>query len=158
MVLLGRSGVIALGLFVLGAALAACPALENPYLPYPDLSLSDYSGDIQPIVDRSCSSLGCHGDHNRRLTFYSVDFLRADPLAVGDPLDPDALTPREELWNYEGLRTRLVDETDAATSLLVLKCIDPELGGIPHGDGIIVWDDLGDPDYEAFVGWIEEGL
>ena len=160
MVLHGRSGPIAAGLLALVAiaALAACADLENSYLPYPDLDFEQYRGVIQPIVTSSCSSLGCHGDHNRRLTFYAVDFLRAEPKAVGEPLDPDDLTAGEQMWNYNGLRTRLLDETDAASSRLVLKCIDPELGGIVHGDGLIVWDDLEDRDYLEFVAWIEAGL
>lgn len=160
MVLLGRSGPITLGLLALLAcvALAACPGPDNPYVPYPELDFNQYPVVVQPVIDRSCSSLGCHGDHNRRLTFYSVDFLRAEPLATGQPLDPYALSTGEELWNYNGLRTRLLDETDAEGSRLVLKCIDPELGGILHGDDVIVWDDLEDPDYRTLVDWIEAGL
>lgn len=140
------------------AALVACPPLDNPYLPYPEPDFNLYLGTVQPIVDRSCASLGCHGDHRRRLTFYSVDYLRAEPKAVGDPLDPDQLTSEEILWNYESLRTRLIDETDAATSRLVLKCVDPDLGGIEHGDRVIVWADLTNRDYQEFVRWIETGL
>ena len=81
-----------------------------------------------------------------------------EPEEPAEPLDPDDLTAGEQMWNYNGLRTRLLDETDAASSRLVLKCIDPELGGIVHGDGLIVWDDLEDRDYLEFVAWIEAGL
>jgi hypothetical protein len=139
-------------------ALAGCPELDDPYLPYPEPDFQLYVGEIQPIVDQSCSSLGCHGVHDRRLTLYSVDFLRAEPRSVGEPLEMDRLSAGELAWNYDGLRLRMLDEPDAEDSRLVLKCLDPELGGIPHGDGVIVWEDREDRDYLDFVDWLETGL
>jgi hypothetical protein len=102
--------------------------------------------------------MGCHGDPRRALTLYSVGYLRAQPPSPGTPLDPDRLTAGELLWNYDALRMRLIDETSADDSVLLLKCLDPAQGGIDHADGTIVWDSPDDPDYVAFRDWIEGGL
>ena len=152
----------ALGVVMLVACalvpLMGCPGPDNPYLPYPEPDFVQYQSTVQPIVDRSCSNLGCHGESDRRLTFYSVDFLRAEPTVPGTPLDSDMLTLAEIAWNYDSLRARLIDEESADGAHLLLKNLDPEAGGIVHADGFVVFATVDDPDYVALRDWIETGL
>ena len=139
-------------------ALSGCPGPDNPYLPYPEPDYDEYVANVQPIVERSCSNLGCHGDLGRRLTFYTVEYLRAEPAVPGAPLDPDRLTTAELGWNYDSLRARLIDEESADEARVLLKNLDPEAGGIVHADGEVVWYATDAPDYVAFRAWIETGL
>jgi len=138
-------------------ALAACPTLDNPFLPLPEPSYDEYVAYVQPIVGESCASLGCHGANDRTLTLYATDYLRAT-TPPGTPLDPDHLTPGELRWNYDGMRMRLVDETSADTAVLLLKNLDPAEGGIEHGDGLVVFESREDPDFQTLRDWIEGGL
>ena len=144
---------------LLGAlVLVACPGPENPYLPYPEPDFGSFSASVQPVLERSCSSLGCHGDANRRLTLYSIEYLPAEPAVDGTPLDPDELSLAELGWNYDSMRARLVDEESADDARLLLKCLDPEAGGIVHADGVVVFYSVDEPDYVALRDWIETGL
>lgn len=137
---------------------SACPDVVNPALPYPEPDFELYAAEVQPVVRAQCASLGCHGDLNRTLTLYAVGYLRAEPQFAGTPLAEYELTDAELAWNHEAMRMRLLDAATPETSRLVLKCIDPALGGHLHADGIVVFEDLEDPDYEALVAWIATGL
>jgi hypothetical protein len=144
---------------ILGAAtvlLSGCE-LDNSYRPYPEPGFDTYIVSVQPIVSESCASLGCHGTYDRRLTLFAEDYLRGEAAVTGTPLE-DRLTEAELAWNYDGMRMRLVDEDDADTSFLLLKCLDPEQGGIRHAGDAVVFDSVDDPDYRTLRDWIEEGL
>lgn len=138
--------------------LAACPPLQNDYLPFPDADYDRFVGEVQPIARQSCATLGCHGNPSRTLTIYSVDQLRAPPSTPGIPVDPDALSPAELQWNYDAFRLRLIDETSAQDAILLLKCLDPALGGIEHADGTVVFESRDDPDFQTLQDWIATGL
>lgn len=144
------------------AALAAalvggCAPLDNPYLPYPEPDFGEFVADVQPVVEESCASLGCHGNDQRQLSLYAVDYMRATQSA-GAPIDVERLGDDELFWNYDALRMRLLDETDAEQSYLLLKCLDPELGGIRHDGGMVVFSSREDPGFLALWAWIEGGL
>lgn len=139
-------------------ALPGCPGPANPYLPYPEPDYEQFKAVVQPILERSCSNLGCHGDANRRLTLYSVEYLRAEPAVPGTPFDPDSLEEAEKAWNYDSIRARLIDTVSADTARVLLKNLDPAAGGIVHADGEIVFFATDEPDYVALRDWIETGL
>jgi hypothetical protein len=143
---------------LLSVLLTACPGPENAYLPYPEPDFNEYQSAVQPIVRDSCGLLGCHGDPDRTLTLYAVDRLRAEASVGGAALDPDVLSDVELQWNYDAFRMRLLDETTAAESRLLLKCLDPAVGGIVHADDTVVFESRDDPGYVALETWIEGGL
>lgn len=156
---LGRRRLLAVApAALLFASLIGCPGPDNPYRPYPEPDFDQFVSEVQPVLARSCSNLGCHGDPDRRLTLYSVEYLRAEPAVPGSPLDSDRLAAAELGWNFDSMRARLIDEVDADEARLLLKCLDPEVGGIEHAEGEVVWTSADEPDYVALRDWIETGL
>jgi len=141
-----------------GLLLGGCPGPDNPYGPYPEPDYDEFVGAIQPILEASCSNLGCHGDPDRRLTLYSTAYLRAEPAVPGTALDADRLSLAELGWNYDSVRARLIDEEVADEARLLLKCLDPAEGGIEHADGEVVFATPEEPGYVALRDWIETGL
>lgn len=139
-------------------ALTGCPPVDNPYRLFPEPDYAQFEVEIQPLVRENCAYLGCHGDHQRSLTLYAVDYLRAVPSVEGQAVEEDALTDSELFWNYDALRIRLADETSAEDSRLLLKCLDPALGGIDHADGEVIFEDLDDPGYQSLKDWIAGAL
>ena len=138
-------------------SLAGCPELDNPYRELPEADYEDFVAEVQPVVRGRCAFLGCHGNEDLALTLYAVGFLRATPLFEDQPLDEIALSEAELAWNYDALRMRLHDEADPARSRLLLKCLDPDKGGIAHA-GVVVFEDERDPDYQILLRWIGDAL
>lgn len=157
-IVLRAAGPLVLGGLLGALLLVGCPGPENPYRPFPEPDFEDFEVRVQPILERSCSNLGCHGDANRRLTLYSVEYLRAQPAVPGTPLDPEELSPAEVGWNYDSLRAQLIDVESADEAPLLLKCLDPEVGGIVHADNAVVYYSTDEPDYVTLRDWIETGL
>lgn len=48
----------------------------------PALDLNFYKCRVEPILDRSCASIGCHGDLNRPLRIYARARLRRDEMVT----------------------------------------------------------------------------
>lgn len=140
---------------VLTVALFGCEALDNPYAPYPEPSFNEFVTSVQPIVRKSCAYLACHGTLERSLSVYAVGFLRAPPPFAGTSLDEHQLTDEELAWNFDSLRVRAADGSEAAESALLLKCLDPVAGGIEHADGLVIFEDRSHPDYQSFELWVE---
>ena len=143
---------------VAASVAVGCPALDNPYRPFPAPSFRAFTDDVQPLLRRDCAALGCHGSPDRTLTLYAVGFLRAPPPFAGEPLDETRLTEAELRWNYDELRIRLLGETAPDDARLLLKCLDPAAGGIEHADGVVVYESRRDPGFRTLRDWIAEGL
>jgi len=139
------------------AGVSACGPLDNPYRPFPEPDYSQYVARVQPIVARRCSALGCHGSYDRTLTLFALDMLRAEAIFSGEPLDETKLTDAELVANYDAMRIRLLDVKDADESSLLLKCLDPDKGGVEHSD-VVVFESTNVPDYQTLRTWIETGL
>ena len=142
-------------LLILGYTLGGCTEVDNPYRPFPEPDFESYVADVQPIVRTQCAFLPCHGSPDRPLTLYAVGFLRAKSSFSGAPLDEHTLTESERAWNYDAMRMRLLDERSADESQLLLKCLDPDEGGIYHGDGVVVFPNRRSPGYRKLAAWIE---
>ena len=130
------------------ACLGGCPEVTNPYRPWPEPDYEQYVGSIQPIVTNRCAFTACHGTADRALSLFGVGFLRAPPEQPGTPLNEEQLTEQELAWNYDALRIRLGED-------LLLKCLDPALGGIRHASGFVIFTSTTEPDYVALSRWIE---
>ncbi len=142
----------------MAVSLTGCPVMDNEYLPYPQPNFDEYEVRVQPIMNKSCANLGCHGTHDISLTLYAPGYLRAKPTSPMTPIDPDYLSYDELLWNYDALAMRILDEESADECRLLLKCLDPKVGGIEHADGTVVWQTMKDEDLQIFKEWIEGGL
>ena len=141
----------------LGAA-SACASVDDPYTPFPGPDFSAFVTKVQPVLASHCASPACHGDTGRSLTLYAVDYLRAPPAFSDTPLDEKHLTDAELAWNYDALRIRMRGEKSAASSKLLLKCLDPNKGGIRHATGIVIFPNIEEPEYKILRDWISGGL
>ena len=150
-------GSLGLWLLLLVSA-TGCPSVNDPYAPFPVPNFVDFVTKVQPVIGRHCASAACHGSVGRSLTFYAVDYLRAPPAFSDTPLDEKHLTDAELAWNYDALRMRIRGETSADQSRLLLKTLDPKLGGIRHGDGFVIFADRNQPDFKTLHDWIAGGL
>ena len=147
-----------LTLFALVLTTTACPSVADPYAPLPMPDYNKFVSEIQPLVGQHCAFAGCHGAVGRSLTLYAVDYLRAPPEFSDKPLDEKRLTDAELSWNFDAMRMRMRSATKADTSELALKCLDPQVGGIRHASGVVVFADRSDPDYQTLVAWIAGGI
>lgn len=138
--------------------LSGCPSVPDPYVPMPMPDYNLFVTDIQPFVSRGCAFGGCHGTLGDSLTLYAVDYLRAPQEFSNTPLDEKRLTDAEMTWNFDALRARLRGAPSAEKSELVLKCLDPALGGIRHGKDVVIFSDRSDPMYKKLVAWVSGGL
>lgn len=117
-----------------------------------------FSSEVQPVLRRHCAFLGCHGREGMRLVIYAPDFLRlVDPAGDVDParppLDETALSAWETDQNRRSLAAR-VDDGDPWRTTLVRVQLPPGEGGLPHGDGVVVFTRREDPDLSALARWI----
>ena len=139
-------------------ALAACPVVDNPHRVYPEPDYDDFVVEIQPMLTAQCASNGCHGSPDRPLTLYAVGYLRAEPEFPETPLWEHELTAGELAWNYDALRIRMLGAAEADDAKLLLKCLDPAIGGISHAGDLVIFETRDHPEYVKLRDWIEGGL
>lgn len=140
------------------ACASACASVDDPYTPFPVPDFSAFVTKVQPVLASHCASPACHGEKDRSLSLYAVDYLRAPPAFSDTPLDEKYLTDAELAWNYDALRIRIRGEKSASSSKLLLKCLDPKKGGIRHATGIVIFPDIEEPEYKVLRDWISGGI
>ncbi len=159
-------------LIPLFALLAACPANDPSNgvqtLVPPDQFL-DYNGfvcDVQPVLIRRCSYLGCHGQASHALRVFSVGKLRK--AGIGSKADRDApLTADEVELNFESAagvvyatsaNDRDPSQPAVTRNPLLYKPLAARFGGGEH-HGVAVFPQFGyaqatdDPDFLSLVRW-----
>lgn len=88
-------------------ALAGCPAPDNSHglvTTSPPSTLLDYNEfvcEVQPVLVRRCSFLGCHGNPDHALRIYSPGKLRLDDTSASRADRDKKLTPLEVQRNFE---------------------------------------------------------
>ncbi len=112
--------------------LAGCVPDES--VPRPEGDPDVFDAEILPILRGACAE-ACHDDLDR-------------PLAL-IPGDPRATQRRVEGF--------LVDVEDPLDSLLLLKPLDPELGGIEH-EGGVQFEDCENHACRAIYAWALDAL
>lgn len=144
----------------------------------PALDFDYYKCQVEPIFDRGCSQLGCHGAENgRALRTYSRGRLRItgetwyEPncLSTGQPRQSEDCTgsiecvcwsiphsPAEWRKNYDAARGFGLQNDgtpwavgDLADSELLIQ---PVYGGKPHANVHLF--NAGDADYNTILGWL----
>jgi len=134
------------------AALSACvqQGLEEE-LELPELDVSYFRCDVEPVLIKRCSFEACHGTDERPFRVYAPHRLRLDGLA-GSPL-----TEAEHRANYD--KALGFAGADGAPPLLMLKGLAVEAGGYFHrgaelyggGDAFLAAED---PGYQTIATWI----
>ncbi len=96
-------------LLVLLAACASTPSTGS--LPVAELDLPTYANDVQPVVERRCGSVDCHGTLPRGLRVYGKNSLRLANDA-GDVVGTGATTPEEARTTYQSILGLEPEKTD----------------------------------------------
>lgn len=122
--------------------------------PLATLDESFYRCRVQPIFDRSCSQLACHGTEDRPLRTYSRVKWRMNPLWRGTHNSGGNAALTAEEWCRNFSSARLFAEGDAASSQLLTQPLSPTLGGLAHA-GYTLFYDTSDPDYQTIRQWLE---
>jgi hypothetical protein len=153
-------------------AVAGCPAPDNAHglvttgLPATLLDYNEFVCEVQPVLIRRCSFLGCHGNADHALRIYSPGKLRLVDSATTVRNDRDAkLSAAEVMLNFESATGTVYDAQpidrqfpDDRTPILV-KPTRAEFGGSEHhGVGIFpvypAPDLAHDADYAALAAWV----
>ncbi len=130
--------------------LVACLTMPEEQV-LPPLSKELYASEVQGVLGPSCAAPGCHGDPTRPLELFEPGWHRADPdrRFLNEDLDEDELQA-----NFE--RARAFVAPDPEQSLLLLKALEPERGGVAHDPGPS-WLDTDEPDYQTVLFWAAGG-
>jgi hypothetical protein len=120
----------------------ACGGPDPGSIDLPAPSFTRFAQEVEPVVERRCSSPACHGDAARPFALYAPLRRRLDParLFLGEPCTPD-----EVRRNWEATRGFLPE-------LLLCKPLDEP--GCRHGGGA-VFASGADPEYLRLVEWAE---
>lgn len=104
--------------FLAGAVLAlvACAAQPDdaaePRLVVADIDPAAYATAVQPVVERKCGSLDCHGHTARGLRVYGQNGLRIANTAGRTPGE-GATTPEEARATYQSILALQPEKTNA---------------------------------------------
>jgi len=106
---------------------------------------------VEPILQRECSYLGCHGREGMPLRLYGVGALR---LEEGKTSAGRArpLSDGEQHANFLSALGQSF-HTPAPRNQLVLKGLPSRAGGYAHVGGVI-WSGLDDPRVQIILGWL----
>ncbi len=126
--------------------LAGCGS-EPPDGAFVDGDPALYATEVQPIVERRCSLLHCHGNDRLTLTFYAVGLLRwRDPNGPTELIE-DQVTETELEHNRQALASRAGPQDPGGTAV-VRRMRPVDAGGLPHAD-VVVFESRDDPELEV---------
>jgi hypothetical protein len=146
-----------------------CKPPEGP-VTLPALDLPYFQCNVQPILDRGCSMMGCHGtDEGRAFRVYSRGRLRNSEIVdrvdsclqtgtvdlqeagSGTVMCEGWLPHTEAEWrkNFDSARSFMLDVAAPEQSELLLQ---PVVGGRPHV-GVHLFTES-DPDYQTIRAWL----
>lgn len=110
--------------------------------------------NVQPVWDRSCSALGCHGDARRPFHVFTRNRMRLD----GTNTERNRVLSQQEMdHNFNNSVGFATSDPDA--SWLLRKPLDPEAGGFFHFgkelfEGDDVWTSDEDKEYATVRAWL----
>jgi len=140
---------------------------EGPVM-LPNLDMDFYKCKVEPILDRGCAMMGCHGtEQGRAYKLYARGRLRHSELVDGICLDTGQkinltagngtvmcygwLPHTDTEWqsNYDNARFFMVGVSDPNQSELLMQ---PKVGGKAHA-GVHIFKQ-GDADYATIASWL----
>ncbi len=150
----------------------ATPPVESAALP--PLDKDYFACNVEPIFDRGCAFLGCHGTETGRLfQVYARGRLRNNenvPQVSTCPVGPQTVnlqqmgtgtimcvgwsphTATEWQKNYDNARSFMVGLSSAEVDSCDLLA-QPVVGGKAH-TGVHLFKDKNDPDYQTLAKWL----
>jgi hypothetical protein len=158
--------------FAFVVALAGCPAPDNSHgivstgLPSQLLDYNEFVCEVQPVLIRRCSFLGCHGNADHALRVYSPGKLRLNDTAMATRTARDSmLTPDEVFRNFESATGTVYfaqpsdrQSPDDRVPILVKPTRAAFGGAEHHGVGIFpvygAADLQHDAEYQALASWV----
>jgi hypothetical protein len=158
--------------FVILLALPGCPAPDNTHglvTTAPPAQLLDYNEfvcEVQPVLIKRCSFLGCHGNADHALRVYSAGKLRLVDSALATRESRDAkLSADEVMRNFESATgtayfAQPIDRQFPDDRVpILMKPTRAKFGGSEHhGVGIFpaypAPDLAHDADYAALAAWV----
>lgn len=108
----------------------------------------------QPVIQRRCAFLGCHGRPDLPLRLFAVDYARIPTGGPGVALDVRNLSSEELTRNQSALAVRVDGRATNATTLLRKVCATA-IGGEAHATGDVIFTSRSDPDYQALCAWAQ---
>lgn len=143
---------------------------EGP-IPLPALDMDYYKCKVEPIFDRGCAMMGCHGtapnDNTRAYRIFARGRRRNSEQVVAMCLDSGmqnlnkgdgtvmcygwrAHTDAEWQANFDSARAFMLGLNDPDQSELLRQ---PVVGGKAH-TGVHLWASKNDPDYQTVRAWL----
>src|SRR5207237_583328 len=109
--------------------------------------------EVQPILDRKCAFLACHGNRQQPLRLYSMGKLRSIENPTLEQRSNTPLTDDERAANYESTRAIALSTVTQGQSfsLLILKPLDTSGNGAAHVGGRLF--DPEAPDLLTLLAW-----
>jgi hypothetical protein len=137
------------------AGLAGCGG-DNPVVTLPALDRQTFDCTVQPILDKKCAYLACHGNASQPLRIYSIGKLRLqdNPTLAQRSFTP--LSEDERQANYQRAVSIGLSTGVGASSLFVQKPLNLSGGGLTHVGGQL-FSGFTDPDYMTLLFWISGG-
>jgi hypothetical protein len=156
---------------VISVVLVGCPAPDNSHglvTTAPPAQLLDYNEfvcEVQPVLVRHCSFLGCHGNADHALRIYSPGKLRLDGSAVTREARDGMLSADEVERNFESATGTVYfaqpsdrQNPDDHVPILVKPARASVGGAEHHGVGIFpvypAQDLQHDAEYTVLAAWV----
>jgi len=138
-------------------ALVSCTTVQNAAVTDPSTTLDEtvFRCNVEPILARQCSYLGCHGNAGTALRVYTPGKLRAAPPANIDESEA-ALSDDEQHGNFTSAAGFSLPDASPGANLLLLKPLPESFGGREHLGGAI-FTSTDDPQFVAIYRWLTGG-
>ena len=135
---------------VVMVAATGCAVGEDP-TPATHVDIAFFECQVQPILDRGCAFVACHGDPARPFFVYSMSKTRQ----AGDALLGESLTDKELCANF--YRARALAVEPAAASQLITKPTTLDGRYSQYHEGNYLFEPDG-PEVRCLTAWMEGAL
>jgi len=137
--------------------IAACTTVANEPATDPSRTLDEtvFRCNVEPILARQCSYLGCHGNAGTALRVFTPGKLRATTPANIDQSEA-MLSDAEQHGNFTSAAGFSLPDSSPGANLLLLKSLPQSLGGYEHLGGAI-FTSTEDPQFVAIYRWLTGG-
>ena len=146
-----QKDVVAFALSLLVISCAAPNLVQSDPEALAALDEAAFRCNVQPILQRDCSYLGCHGREGMPLRLYGIGALRLDTKNT-TASRAQALSDAELHANFLSAQGQSF-HTPPERNQLVLKSLPSAAGGYAHVGGAI-WSGMDDPRVQTLLQWL----
>lgn len=112
------------------------------------LDAAAFEAHVWPLFEAQCAQPSCHGSAERSFTLYGPRALRLGGLGPLAPISAEELSA-----DHQAAYRLLEGLDDPLRSILLLKPLRPEAGGLVHEGGSQFYD-RSDPGFLTLACWI----